>query len=63
LICVTDFFDYSVQVKLLLILQEGIELTESDPPGEVFLSVFANRFTEANRPIYFVSAVKRPTAG
>ncbi len=54
----TDFFDYSVQAKLLVLLSGCFSLADHEPPDEVFLSVFASRFKNAKRPIYFIDAVK-----
>jgi tRNA (guanine-N7-)-methyltransferase len=54
----TDFFDYSVQVKLLVLLAGCFSLADKEPPDEVFLSIFATKFTNANRPIYFIDAIK-----
>jgi tRNA (guanine-N7-)-methyltransferase len=59
LLFATDFFDYSVQVKLLLLLEDQFAIIDDDPQNEVFLSVFASRFTSANKPIYFINAVRK----
>jgi tRNA (guanine-N7-)-methyltransferase len=54
----TDFFDYSLQTKLLLILHPGFVLLEYPPPEEAFLSVYANKFIEWKQKIYLLGARK-----
>jgi tRNA (guanine-N7-)-methyltransferase len=54
----TDFFDYSVQVKFLVLLSESFSISLNEPPDEVFQSVFAQRFQNAQKPIYFIDAIK-----
>jgi tRNA (guanine-N7-)-methyltransferase len=58
----TDFFDYSVQAKLLFLLDDRYKVVDKDPPGEIFLSVFANKFVTANKPIYFITVEKYASA-
>jgi tRNA (guanine-N7-)-methyltransferase len=54
----TDFFDYSVQVKFLVLLSANFSIALNEPPDEVFQSVFAKRFQDAQKPIYFIDAIK-----
>jgi tRNA (guanine-N7-)-methyltransferase len=54
----TDYFDYSVQAKLLCLLYPGLRLVTSSPPDEAFISVFANRFKEENRNLFHITAIK-----
>jgi tRNA (guanine-N(7)-)-methyltransferase len=54
----TDFFDYSIQAKLLLILHPGFVLLEYPPPEEAFLSVYASKFIEWKQQIYLIGARK-----
>ncbi|MBN1696873.1 MAG: hypothetical protein JW881_05115 [Spirochaetales bacterium] len=54
----TDFFDYSVQAKLLLLLHPGFTLMDDNPPEEVFLSVYANKFMDHGQKIYLMTARK-----
>ena len=54
----TDYFDYALQVKVLLCLHDSFNLIENTPPEEIFLSVYADKFKKCNRPVRFISAVK-----
>ena len=55
----TDFFDYSVQAKILFILHPDFEIVNTHLPEEVFLSIFANKFKKWERPFYCISAEKK----
>lgn len=52
----TDFFDYYVQVKLLLLAHGGFALEPATPPPEAFVSVFGKRFADWGRSIRTVVA-------
>jgi tRNA (guanine-N7-)-methyltransferase len=52
----TDFFDYYVQAKLLLLAHGGFELEGKTPPPEAFVSVFGRKFAEWGRSFYTVVA-------
>jgi tRNA (guanine-N7-)-methyltransferase len=54
----TDYFDYALQAKILLSLHGNFRLTESAPVEEVFLSVYATKFSDLQREIRFLSAIK-----
>ena len=55
----TDFFDYSVQAKLLFILHPEFSICNDPPPEEAFTSVFANRFKDWERSIFYIAAEKK----
>ncbi len=52
----TDFFDYYLQTKLLLLAHGGFTLEESTPPPQAFLSVFGRKFAEWGRRFHAVVA-------
>ena len=54
----TDFYDYALQVKVLLSLHDQFQLIPFLPSEEVFLSVYANKFKDLNRKIHLISAIK-----
>ncbi|HUV07361.1 MAG TPA: methyltransferase domain-containing protein [Spirochaetia bacterium] len=54
----TDFFDYYLQAKLLVLLYPGLDYDDSPPPQEVYTSLFSRRFENQGKSIYFISAVK-----
>ena len=52
---VTDFFDYSVQAKVLMLLNERLSVIDETPPREALISVFGQRSVEWGRDIHFVT--------
>lgn len=52
----TDFFDYYLQAKVLLLAIGGFRLEPRPAPQEAFLSVYARKFAE--RPIHLLCAVR-----
>ena len=55
---VTDFFDYSVQAKVLFLLNEGLSVVDEAPPREALISVFGRRSVEWGKNIHFVTATR-----
>lgn len=55
---VSDFFDYSLQVKILFLLNKNLKLFSTKPPPEVYLSMFASKFMELEKMINVVIAEK-----
>jgi len=54
----TDFFDYYLQAKILLLVHGGFQ-TQVDPPaGEVTQSLFSRRFQEQGKPVYCAAGSK-----
>jgi tRNA (guanine-N7-)-methyltransferase len=58
----TDFFDYYLQTKLLLLAHGGFALEDSTPPPQAFVSVFGLRFADWGRPLHSLVA-HRSTPG
>jgi tRNA (guanine-N7-)-methyltransferase len=60
----TDFFDYYMQAKLLVLADGGFELDEATPPPQAFLSVFGRRFSDWGKSFHALVArrVERPAA-
>lgn len=56
---VSDFFDYGLQVKILVLLHKELELYSIQPPPELYLSMFATRFIELKKSINVVIAEKQ----
>ncbi|UCF96658.1 MAG: methyltransferase domain-containing protein [Spirochaetaceae bacterium] len=54
----TDFFDYYLHTKILLLIQGGIRLSRQAPSQSVFRSVFAQRFAEKGKQIRTLTAEK-----
>jgi tRNA (guanine-N7-)-methyltransferase len=52
----TDFFDYYLQTKLLLLAHGGFALEESTPPPQAFLSVFGQKFADWGRRFHAIVA-------
>ena len=52
---VTDFLDYYVQTKVLLLLHPGFEVAAEPPPQEALESLFGRRFTEWGKNIHYVT--------
>ncbi len=57
---ITDFFDYYMQTKILLLLYPGFRLKEEPFPDEVFISIYGKKFMGAGKPVYYLSAEKAP---
>jgi tRNA (guanine-N7-)-methyltransferase len=57
----TDFFDYYLQAKVLLVLHGGFHLSEGLAPEAVLTSVYGQRFIEERKTIRIFSAVRRPS--
>lgn len=55
----SDIFDYYLQAKVLFALHPALELLTVPPPPEIFQSIFAHRFSELEKSIHFVAAVKK----
>ncbi|MBN2736429.1 MAG: hypothetical protein JXR70_05565 [Spirochaetales bacterium] len=55
----SDFFDYSLQAKILILLHPELNLVQTEAPKEVYLSMFAARFTELEKQINLVTAQKK----
>jgi tRNA G46 methylase TrmB len=53
----TDYFDYFVQAKVLVLAHGGFRLVESAAPWEAFTSIYSRRF--AGTRIHLLSAVRR----
>ena len=53
----TDFFDYYVQAKVLVLAHGGFRLLDDPAPWEMFSSIYSRRFAEA--AIHLVSAARR----
>jgi tRNA (guanine-N7-)-methyltransferase len=58
----TDFFDYYLQAKLLLLAHGGFALEESTPPPQAFLSVFGQKFADWGRRFHAVVARRLATS-
>ena len=56
---VTDFFDYFLQAKILLLLQNGWNLRSSNPPDVFFESMFSRRFSDLGKNLFCVHALKK----
>jgi tRNA G46 methylase TrmB len=54
----TDFQDYFIQAKVLMLMHSDLSLSDSPPPRELSLSLFNQRLAGAGRGMYFVSALK-----
>ena len=54
----TDFQDYFMQAKVLMLMHPHLLLKSSAPPDELHLSLFNQRLTSAGRDVFFTSAVK-----
>jgi tRNA (guanine-N7-)-methyltransferase len=54
----TDFFDYYVQAKILLLAHGGFSLVLEQAPEEAFLSVFSRKYEAARKPVRLITAVK-----
>jgi tRNA (guanine-N7-)-methyltransferase len=54
----TDFFDYYVQAKVLLLAHGGFMLAENQLPEEAFTSIYSRKFMKASKTIQFIAAVK-----
>jgi tRNA (guanine-N7-)-methyltransferase len=54
----TDFFDYYVQVKVLLLAHGGFLLVENPLPEEAFTSIYSRKSVKARKSIQYIAAVK-----
>jgi tRNA (guanine-N7-)-methyltransferase len=54
----TDFFDYYVQVKILLLAHGGFLLMENPIPEEAFTSIYSRKSVKAKKTIQYIAAVK-----
>ena len=59
----TDFFDYYLQAKVLLLAHGGFALEETTPPPEAFVSVFGRRFADWGRRFHALVARRAEPAG
>lgn len=55
---VTDFFDYYFHTKVLIVLQDGLELSSRLPSEALFQSMFAKRFLDTGKGIHRLAARK-----
>jgi tRNA (guanine-N(7)-)-methyltransferase len=55
---VTDFFDYYFHTKVLVLLQDGLELSSRVPNESIFQSMFAKRFLDMGKGIHRLAAQK-----
>jgi tRNA (guanine-N(7)-)-methyltransferase len=55
---VTDFFDYYFHTKVLIVLQDGLELSSRVPSETLFQSMFAKRFLDTGKGIHRLAARK-----
>lgn len=53
---VTDFYDYYVQAKVLVLLHPRMELLGEPPPEDALVSMFGRRFVDWGKDIYCVNA-------
>jgi tRNA (guanine-N7-)-methyltransferase len=53
---VTDYFDYYLHTKVLLLLQEGLRLSRHLPGDPVFRSVYAQRFRQSGKQMRSLTA-------
>ncbi len=56
---VTDFFDYYFHAKVLVLLQDGLELSSKAPSESIFQSMFAERFLHTGKGVHLLAARKR----
>lgn len=56
----TDFLDYFIQAKVLVVLHGGFDLSPGDAPPEVLQSIFAQKSLAREKPIRLFTAVRRP---
>jgi tRNA G46 methylase TrmB len=56
---VTDFFDYYFHTKVLVLLQDGLELSSKTPSESVFQSMFAKRFLDMGKGVHLLTARKK----
>jgi tRNA (guanine-N(7)-)-methyltransferase len=55
---VTDFYDYYVQAKVLVLLNPALALSAQPPPHDALVSMFGKRFVEWGKDIYFLNAFR-----
>jgi tRNA (guanine-N7-)-methyltransferase len=56
---ITDFFDYYFHTKVLVLLQDGLELSSKTPSESIFQSMFAKRFLDMGKGVHVLAARKR----
>ena len=56
---VTDFFDYSIQAKVLMLLNDRLSVVDEAPPDEALISVFGRKSVEWGKNTYFVTGSRR----
>jgi tRNA (guanine-N7-)-methyltransferase len=54
----TDFFDYYVQAKILLLAHGGFSLVSDQAPEEAWLSIFSRKFEAESKSVRILTAVK-----
>lgn len=60
---VTDYFDYYFHTKVLILLQDGLELSSRAPSESIFQSMFAKRFLDMGKGVYRLAARKTGNPG
>ena len=56
---VTDFFDYFLHTKIILLLQGNWSVLTSAPPDEFTKSMFSRRFTDLGKNLFHLHAKKK----
>jgi tRNA G46 methylase TrmB len=56
---VTDFYDYYVQAKVLVLLHPRMELLGEPPQEDALISMFGRRFVDWGKDIFYVNARRR----
>ncbi len=54
----TDFFDYYVQAKVLILAHGGFLLVENPVPEEAFTSIYSRKSLKAKKAVQYIAAVK-----
>jgi tRNA (guanine-N(7)-)-methyltransferase len=60
---VTDFFDYYFHTKVLIVLQDGLELSSRVPSESIFQSMFSKRFLDTGKSLHRLAARKTGDPG
>jgi len=55
---ITDFFDYYIQTKVLLLAHRGFSLALNSFPDNVLISIYGNKSKNMNKNIYRLSVEK-----
>lgn len=58
----TDFFDYYMQAKVLVVLHGGFRLGEEPASSEILSSLYGLKFAEARKRVHLFSAFRRTSA-